>query len=114
MFHVVVLVPNHSCGHPQRDQVTGDNARVIILIGHNVFSALHKRRDDSLGSLKSRTEEKTIFAPDEFCETPFQLDMKVKRTGQVARTGAAGSILSNGCYGCFLYFGMSGKAKVVI
>jgi hypothetical protein len=87
---------------------------VIILIGHNVFSALHKRRDDSLGSLKSRTEEKTIFAPDEFRETPFQLDMKVKRTRQVPRTGAAGSIFANSCYGCFFYFGMSGKAEVIV
>ena len=107
MLHVVVLVAHHIRSHPKRDHVSGDDAGMIVLIGYYVLSSLYKRRNNPLRSLKTGAKQKAFFAPDELGQSSLEFDMEVKRTRQIARTGATGPVFHDSFYGGFFDFRMS-------
>ena len=79
IIHVIVFVADELGESPFRHQVSCNDAGMIVLVRYNIIAFLHKRGDDSLGSLVSCAEEEAGFLPKERREALFKHDMQIQR-----------------------------------
>ena len=113
-LEVVHVVVAEADGARRRAQRAFHQAGVQVVVADHHVALLGERAEGGVVGLESGAENDGGFFMNECGEFGFQLDVKIQRAVEQARSAAAAAVLLDGLDGGFLHLGMGDQVQIIV